>query len=79
MIDYFESHDISYKDVENGEYKFTDQDNVYFWQYEKEDEEFLHNISFWILPEISHNQLAELNQRIFDSSNRFVVDKVNIL
>ena len=25
------------------------------------------------------NPLAELNQRIFDSSNRFVIDKVNIL
>ena len=30
MIDYFESHDIPYEDVENGEYKFTYQDNVYF-------------------------------------------------
>ena len=29
MIDYFESHDIPYEDVENGEYKFTYQDNVY--------------------------------------------------
>ena len=25
------------------------------------------------------NPLAELNQRIFDSSNRFVIDKINIL
>lgn len=64
MIDYFESHDISYKDLENGEYKFTYQDNVYFWQYEKEDEEFLHIISFWILPEISHNELTEVVNRI---------------
>lgn len=64
MIDYFESHDIPYEDVENGEYKFTYQDNVYFWQYEKEDEEFLHIISFWILPEISHNELTEVVNRI---------------
>ena len=47
MIDYFESHDIPYEDVENGEYKFTYQDNVYFWQYDKEDEEFLHIISLY--------------------------------
>ena len=64
MIDYFESHDIPYEDVENGEYKFTYQDNVYFWQYDKEDEEFLHLISFWILPEISHNELTEVVNRI---------------
>lgn len=64
MIDYFESHDISYKDVENGEYKFTYQDNVYFWQYDKEDEEFLHILSFWILPEISHNELTEVVNRM---------------
>lgn len=64
MIDYFESHDIPYKDVENGEYKFTYQDNVYFWQYDKEDEEFLHIISFWILPEISHNELTEVVNRM---------------
>lgn len=64
MIDYFESHDISYEDVENGEYKFTYQDNVYFWQYDKEDEEFLHIISFWILPEISHNELTEVVNRL---------------
>lgn len=64
MIDYFESHDIPYKDVENGEYKFTYQDNVYFWQYDKEDEEFLHILSFWILPEISHNELTEVVNRM---------------
>ena len=64
MIDYFESHDIPYEDVENGEYKFTYQDNVYFWQYDKEDEEFLHIISFWILPEISHNELTEVVNRM---------------
>lgn len=64
MIDYFESHDIPYEDVENGEYKFTYQDNVYFWQYEKDDEEFLHIISFWKLPEISHNELTEVVNRI---------------
>ena len=64
MIDYFESHDIPYEDVENGEYKFTYQENVYFWQYDKEDEEFLHLISFWILPEISHNELTEVVNRI---------------
>ena len=64
MIDYFESHDIPYDDVENGEYKFTYQDNVYFWQYDKEDEEFLHIISFWILPEISHNELTEVANRL---------------
>lgn len=64
MIDYFESHDISYKDVENGEYKFTYQDNVYFWQYDKENEEFLHILSFWILPEISHNELTEVVNRM---------------
>lgn len=64
MIDYFESHDIPYEDVENGEYKFTYQDNVYFWQYDKEDEEFLHIISFWILPEISHNELTEVVNRL---------------
>ena len=64
MIDYFESHDIPYDDVENGEYKFTYQDNVYFWQYDKEDEEFLHIISFWILPEISHNELTEVVNRL---------------
>ena len=46
MIDYFESHDIPYEDVENGEYTFTYQDNVYFWQYDKADEEFLHIFSF---------------------------------
>ena len=28
---------------------------------------------------IKEYPLAELNQRIFDSSNRFVIDKVNIL
>ena len=64
MIDYFESHDIPYKDVENGEYKFTYQDNVYFWQYDKEDEEFLHILSFWTLPEISHNELTEVVNRM---------------
>lgn len=64
MIDYFESHDIPYKDVENGEYKFTYQDNVYFWQYDKEDEEFLHILSFWNLPEISHNELTEVVNRM---------------
>jgi len=64
MIDYFESQDIPYEDVENGEYKFTYQDNVYFWQYDKEDEEFLHIISFWILPEISHNELTEVVNRM---------------
>ena len=64
MIDYFESHDIPYEDVENGGYKFTYQDNVYFWQYDKEDEEFLHIISFWILPEISHNELTEVVNRM---------------
>ena len=64
MIDYFESHDIPYEDVENGEYKFTYQDNVYFWQYDKEDKEFLHIISFWILPEISHNELTEVVNRM---------------
>ena len=64
MIDYFESHDIPYEDVENGEYKFTYQDNVYFWQYDKEDEEFLHILSFWILPEISHNELTEVVNRM---------------
>ncbi len=64
MIDYFESHDIPYEDVENGEYKFTYQDNVYFWQYDKEDEEFLHIISFWILPEISYNELTEVVNRM---------------
>lgn len=64
MIDYFESHDISYKDVENGEYKFAYQDNVYFWQYDKEDEEFLHILSFWVLPEISHNELTEVVNRM---------------
>lgn len=64
MIDYFESHDIPYEDVENGEYKFTYQDNVYFWQYEKDDEEFLHIISFWKLPEISHYELTEVVNRI---------------
>lgn len=64
MIDYFESHDIPYEDVENGEYKFTYQDNVYFWQCDKEDEEFLHIISFWILPEISHNELTEVVNRM---------------
>lgn len=50
--------------MENGEYKFTYQDNVYFWQYDKEDEEFLHIISFWILPEISHNELTEVVNRM---------------
>lgn len=64
MIDYFESHDIPYEDVENGEYTFTYQDNVYFWQYEKDDEEFLHIISFWKLPEISHNELTEVVNRM---------------
>lgn len=64
MIDYFESHDIPYEDVENGGYKFTYQDNVYFWQYDKEDEEFLHILSFWKLPEISHNELTEVVNRI---------------
>lgn len=64
MIDYFESHDIPYEDVKNGEYKFTYQDNVYFWQYDKEDEEFLHILSFWILPEISHNELTEVVNRM---------------
>ncbi len=64
MIDYFKSHDIPYKDVENGEYKFTYHDNVYFWQYDKEDEEFLHILSFWILPEISHNELTEVVNRM---------------
>lgn len=64
MIDYFESHDIPYEDVENGEYKFTYQDNVYFWQFDKDDEEFLHIISFWILPEISHNELTEVVNRM---------------
>ena len=64
MIDYFESHDIPYEDVENGEYKFTYQDNVYFWQYDKEDEEFLHILSFWNLPEISHNELTEVVNRM---------------
>lgn len=64
MIDYFESHDIPYEDVENGEYTFTYQDNVYFWQYDKEDEEFLHIFSFWKLPEISHNELTEVVNRM---------------
>lgn len=64
MIDYFESHDIPYEDVENGGYKFTYQDNVYFWQYDKDDEEFLHILSFWKLPEISHNELMEVVNRI---------------
>lgn len=64
MIDYFERYDIPYEDVENGEYKFTYQDNVYFWQYDKEDEEFLHILSFWILPEISHNELTEVVNRM---------------
>ena len=64
MIDYFESHDIPYEDVENGEYTFTYQDNVYFWQYEKDDEEFLHILSFWKLPEISHNELTEVVNRM---------------
>ena len=64
MIDYFESHDIPYEDVENGGYKFTYQDNVYFWQYDKEDEEFLHILSFWKLPEISHNELTEVVNRM---------------
>ena len=36
-------------------------------------------LNYFVESNCYYYPLAELNQRIFDSSNRFVIDKVNIL
>ena len=47
---------------------------------EKEQLEILNSLlRLAIIMQDNYNPLAELNQRIFDSSNGFVVNKVNIL
>ena len=64
VISYFDAHGVEYEKVDSCNYRFTYNDNIYFWKYYPEDSEFLQIIAFWEAPAKNQNELLALANQL---------------
>ena len=59
VLAYLDKHDILYEEVDTFAYKFTYNDDIYFYRYDPEDPEYMFIMSSWAIENTNYHALLE--------------------
>lgn len=59
VLAYLDKHDIPYEEVDTFAYKFTYNDDIYFYIYDPEDPEYMLIMSSWAIENTNYHALLE--------------------